>query len=501
MTSSSRESVAAVDLGSNSFHMVVAKDLHAQLHLLDRLRERVALAEGLGKGGDLDEKVAQRAIECLQRFGQRLRFMPGKAVRAIGTSTMRKLSDKGRFHRAAEAALGHPIEIVSGAEEARLVYLGVAHHAPFVHGRRLVVDIGGGSTEVIVGEAFDVRELASLDMGCVSWSQRFFEDGKTSDEQFEKAEIKAQVELRSVKRRLLSLGWEQVLGSSGTIRAVSSILREREGGSGIITWDGLKWLRDRIVAAKNVKKLDLPGMGSEREPVIAGGVAILRAVFRTLSIKSMEASQGALREGVLFDLLGRIHHEDVRDRTIRSYSQRHRVDEEQAARVERCALDLFAQAREPWNLDDGDDDDARRMLSWAARLHEVGLSISYSGYHRHGAYLVANGEMPGFSEDEKHMLAAIIAAHRSKPTEEIFETLAPKQAALARRLCALLRVAVRLNRSRSPRALPRLRLTVGKSSLGIVFPEGWLDEHLLTRTDLLEEAERFEVLGLRLTIG
>jgi len=497
MPSKTIETVAAVDLGSNSFHMVVAKEIHGNLHLLDRLRERVALAEGLTEDRTLDPVVAERALECLHRFGQRLQFMPGKAVRAVGTSTLRKIESNAAFLDAAERALGHPIEIISGAEEARLAYLGVSHYASYVRGRRLVVDIGGGSTEVIVGEGFDVRELASLDMGCVSWTRRYFEDGKLTDEAFEKAEIKAQVELRPAKRRLLALGWEQALGSSGTIRAVASVLREREGGSGIITWDGLKWLRERLVLAKTMKKIDLPGLGEERHPVIAGGVAVLRALFRTLAIKSMEASTGALREGVLYDLLGRIHHEDVRDRTIRAYSQKYRVDDEQAARVERTAIDLFDSSFEAWSLD---EDDGRRLLSWAARLHEIGLAIAYSGYQRHGAYVVGHGDMPGFSEEEKRVLAAIIGNHRSKPVEADFIQLPPKRAHLAKRLCALLRISVRLHRSRAPRAIPRLRVDAGRSSFEIVFPSGWLDEHLLSRTDLVEEAERLDLLGLRLDI-
>lgn len=497
MTHKDIETVAAVDLGSNSFHMVVATDSHGQIHLLDRLRERVALAEGLTKDLLLRDEVAERALECLRRFGQRLKFMPRKAVRAVGTSTLRKLQDRGRFLRAAAEALGHRIEIVSGSEEARLCYLGVAHSSPYVRGRRLVVDIGGGSTEVIVGEQFDVRESASLDMGCVSWSLRFFEDGKYSDDAFEKAEIQAQLELRAVKRRLKSLGWAQALGSSGTARAISEVLRESEFGSGLITPDGLKWLREKIVAAKSVKRLDLPGLGSDRHEVLAGGVAILRAIFRTLDVDRMEPASGALREGLLYDLLGRIHHEDIRDRTVRVMSERLRVDAEHAARVERVALDLFDQAAEPWQID---EDDGRRYLAYAARLHEIGLSVAYSGYHRHGAYLVDHGDMPGFSEEEKHVLAALIAGHRSKPVDEVFAAVPNGLMTMTQRLCALLRVAVRLNRSRSPRDLPRLRLFVGKSSLEIAFPVGWLDEHLLTRTDLTEEAERFDLLGLRLSI-
>lgn len=491
------ETLAAVDLGSNSFHMIVAKDLNGQLHLLDRLRERVALAEGLTDGGEMRLEIAERAMECLKRFGQRLRFMPGSAVRAVGTSTLRQLRDGGAFLRRAEGALGHPIDIISGHEEARLVYLGVAHTAPFSPGHRLVVDIGGGSTELIVGEGFEVEQSSSLHMGCVQHTQRFFPDGKLGESAFEKAELAAQLEVRAVKQRFQSFAAERVLGSSGTIRAIASILRERDGGDGTITAEALKWLKERMIDAKSVKKLDLPGMGADRAPVLPGGVAILSSLFRALKIDKMEATHGALREGLLYDLIGRMHHADIRDRSIRTLTQRYQVDLDQTARVERAALLFFEQARDAWKLDGY----GRKLLSWAARLHEIGLSISYEDYHLHGAYLVRHSDMPGFSIDDKTHLATLILAHRSKPPKDLFDAIEPRLREPMRGLCGLFRLAVRLNRSRASRAFPRLQLSVEKDALRLGIPRGWLDQHLLTRADLIQEQDRFELLGLRLNIG
>ena len=486
--------VAAVDLGSNSFHLVVAREQHGQLHVLDRDRNQVMLASGLS-GGQLDEAVEKRALHCLERFGERLADMSSDAVRAVGTSTLRRIRDDGAFLKRAEEALGHPIEVVSGMEEARLVYLGVAHHAsPMKGDRRLVVDIGGGSTECIVGEGFEAVEGASLDVGCVRSSLRYFKGGKITDKRFERAIIGAQLELRAIKRRFRAHGWSSCLGSSGTIRAVATILGERFGDPEI-TLERLVVLRGLMVTAGSTKALSLPGMSDERAPVLPGGVAILLGLFRSLRIESMVAATGALREGVLYDLLGRIHHEDVRDRTIRMFSQRYHVDEDQARRVERTARVCFDAVCERWGLNRDVD---RMRLSWAARLHEIGRSVSYSGYHRHGAYLVEHADMPGFSMEDQRVLAALVRAHRRKIPSDLTEHI-PRGRSRLRRLLALLRVAVLIHRSRGERVPPIESIdTDAKDSLRILFPDGWLSRHVMTHADL--KAERATLRGLRITL-
>jgi exopolyphosphatase/guanosine-5'-triphosphate,3'-diphosphate pyrophosphatase len=408
-TSRPHETVAAVDLGSNSFHMVVAQHVDGQLVVLDRLRERVALADGLDASKRLTERAVERALECLQRFGQRLRVMPPGSVRAVGTSALRQAHDTEAFLLKAREALGHPIEVVSGREEARLIYMGVAHLSAGAKNRRLVIDIGGGSTECILGDGYEALRTDSLHMGCVNFSQRFFPDGVLSRERMKKADVAAALEFSTIARTYQRLSWDACIGSSGTILSIESILHANQWSALGIDAAGLKKLARALVECGNVDKLDLPGMPADRAAVLAGGFAILRAAHRIFGIELMQTSQGALREGLLFDLLGRNHHADVRDQTIRSTMQRYAVDQEQAARVERTALGLLRQVAADWELE---PEESRRLLSWAARLHEIGLSISWSGYHKHGAYLVSNSDMPGFSRQEQALLAALILGHR-----------------------------------------------------------------------------------------
>ncbi|MEO6708438.1 MAG: Ppx/GppA phosphatase family protein, partial [Planctomycetota bacterium] len=473
-----RETVAAVDLGSNSFHMVVAQHVDGQLVVLDRLRERVALAEGLDESKRLKDKVSERALACLERFGQRLREQPPGSVRAVGTSALRQAKNSEAFLSRAREVLGHPIEVVSGREEARLIYLGVAHLSAGTANRRLVIDVGGGSTECILGEGYEALRTDSLHMGCVNYSQRFFPGGEITRERMKKAEVAAALELSPIARTYKHLGWDVCIGSSGTVLGIESVLAANHWSERGIDDAGLKQLGRALVDAGQSESLELAGLPADRAPVLAGGFAILRAAFKSFQIQAMQTSQGAMREGLLFDLLGRIHHADVRDETIRRAMARYAVDVEQAGRVERTALTLFDRAAGDWNLGAGD---ARRLLSWAARLHEIGLSVSWSGYHKHGAYLVANGDMPGFSRQDQELLAALIQGHRRKLGPASFANLPALRAPLALELCVLLRLAARLNRSRSPRPLPPLRLRVRKLRVELIFPTDWLEGHALTR--------------------
>lgn len=495
MTPRPAHHVAAVDLGSNSFHMLVAKIVDGRIHVVDKLRELVVLADGLDAQRKLDAKTQVRALACLERFGQRLRDLKHGAVRAVGTNTMRQVRDGGRFVAKAQKALGHPIDVIPGKEEARLVYLGVAHDLSDDAGRRLVVDIGGGSTECILGERFEPQETHSLFMGCVTYTRRFFGSGNITDKALDKAFVAALLEMRSIKRRFLNLGWETCVGSSGTILTIAQILKANGWSERGITAKGLKRLRRALLDARTTRRLDLNGLPEERRATLPGGAAILSAIFESLQIERMDPSGGSLREGVIYDLLGRIHHEDVRDRTIKALAERYHVDLEQAARVERTAQQLFQGVAEAWEID---VEDGARSLSWASRLFEVGMSIAYSGYHKHGAYLVANSDMPGFSRDDQHLLAAIIRSHRGKLRDETFAELSSSRARLARRLAIVLRLAVLLNRSRTARALPPLGVAVSRRGLRLALSRDWLREHPLTRADLDAEAavlarERFQL--------
>jgi exopolyphosphatase/guanosine-5'-triphosphate,3'-diphosphate pyrophosphatase len=485
--------VAAVDLGSNSFHLVVARLDEGRVHVLDRLRERVRLAEGLDPRGNLTPEAAERALACLTRFGQRVRELPAGAVRAAGTNTLRQAKNSRSFLPRARHALGHSIEIIAGREEARLIYLGVAHSVPHDDGRRLVVDIGGGSTECIIGEGFDPIATESLFMGCVSYSLRYFPNGVIRRDDFRRAETAAMLELSTFERRFRGLGWKAAYGSSGTALAIATLL----GESGI-TRKGLKRLRATLCEKGSIQKLDLPGLDPERATVLPGGLAILMAVFKRLEIDTMKPASGALREGLLYDLLGRIRHEDVRGRTIRWLAERNGVDVEQAARVERTAIYCLNQVASAWGLD---RDEAKQYLEWGARLHEIGLEISHTGYQRHGAYIVENADMPGFSKHEQTLLSVLVHTHRRKIRPEDYAKVPDEKREQATRWSVVFRIACCLNRSRSTEGLPDFGLEAKKATLTLRFPKPWFDENPLTLADLEEERERLRPIGFELELA
>jgi exopolyphosphatase/guanosine-5'-triphosphate,3'-diphosphate pyrophosphatase len=489
------ETIAAVDLGSNSFHLVVARVVGGLPQVVDRLRERVALGAGLDKHGALTDDVQERALAAIERFGQRLKTLGTADVRAVGTNALRQATNAREFLKRARSLLGHPIEVISGHEEARLIYQGVAHDLEGDRERRLVIDIGGGSTECIVGEGFTTLHMDSLYMGCVSWTQQFFRDGEIRKQGFAKAEMAARLEIEPVERRYRSLSWKHAIGSSGTILAIEELVRG-EGGKAGITKKGLDRLRERLLDAGHVDELDLPGLKEDRAQVLPGGLAILRALFEGFGIQKMGVSQGALREGLLYDLLGRMRHEDVREQTIAAFAERFHVDPEHVAAVERTALALLEQVERTWGLK---DEESRRLLVWAARLHEIGVTLSYTGHHKHGAYLVANSDMRGFSRNDQLRLAALIRNHRRRIDEDAYEGLSEAEAESTFRLTLLLRLAVRLNRSRSPRAAPAPRVTAGRRSLALVFPASWLAARPMTEADFAEEAAYIDEAGYELT--
>lgn len=439
-----------------------------------------------------------RALACLERFGQRVRELRPGTVRAAGTNTLRQAKNGDVFLERAQNALGHPIEIISGREEARLIYLGVAHSVPAEDGQRLVVDIGGGSTECIIGEQFETISTESLYMGCVSYSMRFFPAGSLKKEDFRRAEIAARLELQSIERRYRSIGWRTCFGSSGTILAIAEILRANGWSDQGITRKGLKRLKRSIVAAGSLPKLTIEALDADRAPVLPGGVAILSAIFKSLRIERMTPSSGALREGLIYDLLGRIRHEDVRDRTIRWLSEHYGVDDEHATRVERTALECLEQMASSWGLDVAE---CRHYLSWAARLHEIGLEVAHTGYHKHSAYIVEHADMPGFSRGEQLVLSAIIHAHRRKFLREHFARVPRDKTDLAIRLGFLFRLAACLNRSRSTRPLPSFMLEARKNAVTLSFPDEWLDEHPLTRADLEDDAQFLKGVGIELSVA
>lgn len=493
-TTPAGEMFAAIDLGSNSFHLIVARESDGHLQVRDRLREPVRLAAGLDARGNLEPAARLRAVDCLRRFGQRLRgFKPG-TVRAVGTNTLRRAGSP-EFLREAEEALGHPIEVIAGAEEARLIYLGVAHGLPDSDANRLVVDIGGGSTELILGRRFEPLELESLYMGCVSYSERFFPGGVISEKGMHDAVIAARLELQAVENEFIGSGWEQAIGASGTVRAVGDVVQAMGWSDEGITLEGLRRLAAELVKAGDTGQLRLNGLKEERLPVFPGGVAVLLAIYEGLPIGAMQVSDWALREGLLYDLIGRVRHEDVRERTINALCDGYQVDRRQAARVEQTALLALSQVAAGWNLE---GEETEHLLVWAARLHEIGLAIAHSSYHKHGAYLAENCDMPGFSSSEQKLLAILLRGHRRKFPSALLRELSKGQAQRLQRLCILLRLAVLLRRSHSDTPQPPFRLKVENKSLKLAFPAGWLAEHPLTEADLAQEAAYLQAAKFQL---
>jgi exopolyphosphatase/guanosine-5'-triphosphate,3'-diphosphate pyrophosphatase len=493
--------VAAIDLGSNSFHMVIARVLDGQLQVVDRMRERVQLAMGMSDDGQVAPDAEARALACLERFGQRVAGMPKERVRAVGTNTFRRAKNRRAFLRRCESILRHDIDVLPGREEARILFRGVASDLQTLEGRRLVVDIGGGSTECILGVGEDAQRADSLQMGCVTYSQRFFPDGKLTRDRFKKATLSARLEIEPIEHIFRRIGFAEVVGSSGTVTSIDAMLRahaqldvQRLGSYAGISLAGIKLLRDQMIERGHIDKLDLPGLSLERRNVIAGGLSILHAVFKGLAIDApMRAAKSALREGLLLELVGASGGEEVRERSVARLRERYAVDPEQARRVEETALWLANQLASQWQLGPRE----LRMLRWAALLHEIGQALSFGGYHKHGAYILANSDLAGFSEQGQSYLAALVGAHRRVLDADKIALLRQADGERAVRVAALLRLAVRINRAREETTRPELHVIGQRADL--VFPAGFLDVHPMTRGDLEEEQLALRDVGLELS--
>jgi exopolyphosphatase / guanosine-5'-triphosphate,3'-diphosphate pyrophosphatase len=489
--------LAAVDLGSNSFHMIVALATEHGFRVVDRMRSAVRLAADLEPDNVITDKAIARAITCLEQFGERVRDLPQGAVRVVGTNTLRKARNASNFIARAEAALGHPIDIISGYEEARLIYLGVSHGLEDAAEQRLVIDIGGGSTEFILGKRFDPLHMESLHMGCVGHSSTFFPGGRIDARTLRAAEIAARQEIEAIEIAYRRIGWQSAIGASGTILAVREIVLQQGWSQEGITPQSLVRLKQALLDAGQVERLTLAGLSEERRPVLPGGVAILCAAFEALGIERMRVSQSALREGLIYDLLGRIHQEDVRERTVTELVRRYHIDIPHSERISRTVFALFEQVASGWKLD---ADEHRSLLRWAAALHEIGLTVSHSQYQKHGEYLLTHLDLPGFARGEQRRLAMLVRAHRRKPPVTELKALPGDQIEPVMRLCVLLRLACVLHRRRSEEPLPSLRFSAEAQVLKLNFPEGWLAAHPLTRADLETEAGLLKLVGYKLKV-
>lgn len=485
----------AIDLGSNSFHMVVAQLENDQLKVVDRLRESVRIADYMDEQGNITNEGIKRGIGCLQRFEQRLREMNAKTVRIVGTNTLRRANNAEDFLTEAENVIGLPIEIISGMEEARLTYSGIAHSLADAGSRRLVVDIGGSSTELIVGENYKPILLRSLQMGCVTFSKQYFGKGELTRKAFNAAELAARVELEPVVPYFKPMKWDEAIGSSGTIRAIRDVANSAGWSSHEITPSTIENMIDVLIEAGNVNKLKLKELSKDRTETIAGGVAVLSAIFRECNVKSMRISESALREGVLYDLIGRSKHQDIRNTTVNALARRYHIDIAHAERVTDTAIYCLNAAEEKWELDDAQ---AAQFLTWAALLHEVGINIAHSQYHKHSGYIVEYSDMPGFSAHEQMLLSYMVKMQRKKVTLPHLSGFPKGTVTEILRLTILFRLAIVLHRSRTTVPLPSFSLQVEPRQINLSFPSKWLDDHPLTQADLAQERDYLEDLGYQL---
>lgn len=490
------EIVAAVDLGSNSFHMIVCTLRDGKLQIQDRIREMVRLASGLDKNDEIDAETQARALACLERFGQRVRHFPPGSVRAVGTNTLRIANNAQEFLSKAEKALNHPIDIISGIEEARLIYLGVSYSLGSDDNTRLVMDIGGGSTEYILGTGDSPCEKESLHMGCVTLSNQFFKGGKLSKNAFGQAVLFAEQQLEPFQQTFRRNKWDKAIGASGTLRAIDKVLKLKNWSHDGITLEGLEQLAAHIGHCNHINDLKLPDLNPNRLPVFPGGVAIVYATFKSLGIDRMVVSEGALREGLIQDLMGRIFDRDIRSATVESWAKRFHTDKPHAARIKQTIAYMLPQLSNEKNPIDNDT--ITQYLNWAADLHEIGRDIAHSGYHKHSAYIIDNGDLAGFSRQDQILLATLVRTHRRKFVRSLFAALPPPWKDLAPYLSIILRLAVLLRRNRFDADLPEFKIAIEKTKIRLTFPKNWLNESPLTHADLMQEADYLKQSGFKL---
>lgn len=489
--SSSSPYYAAVDLGSNSFHMIIARIHEGQVEIVDREKEMVQLARGIRSDGHLAVTAQTRALACLKRFAERLRDIPRDQIRAVGTKSLRTARKTGAFIREAEKILGTPIQIISGYEEARLVYVGLSHSVLNDQNHRLVVDIGGGSTEFIIGKDYEPIIMESLSMGCVTYSERFLKKTtKLNKRAMQKAYLAACAEIEVIRQVYLRMGWRIVYGTSGTARAIADLLAVNDGGA-VISRNSLNKLAAEILTNKAI----LANVPEPRASVLPAGIAILQAVFDQLKIDVMHVSDYALKEGLIYDTIGRLSDQDSRNRTVRKLQEQYKVDTDQGARVADTALALWKQVDGP--ILPGVS--RTKILRWAAQLHEIGLSISHSSHHHHGYYLLRHGDIAGFGRYEQYILATLVRSHRKGLYPEKFGDMDDAAITAFVPILVCLRLAALLHRRREDidrKELPKL--SVSGHVYTLKFPKDWLKKHPLTLAGLEQEREQYDRIGVGL---
>ncbi len=491
------ELMAAIDIGSNSFHLAIARLDHGEVRKVASMSEKVQLAAGLDEDNFLSEAAQQRGLDCLTRFVGRLESVTPERLRIVATNALRQAKNADEFIKRANAILPKPIEIIAGREEARLIYLGVSH-TNASSDKRLVIDIGGGSTEFIIGQEFEPILTESLQMGCVAFTKGFFEDGIITEKAFDKAIAAARKEILAISGQYQKTGWSSVIGSSGTIKAARNVLVSKGWADEqeCITYQGIKNLEKLLVKIGHVDDIELEGVKEHRKAVFPAGIAVLRAIMKVLGIDSIAFSDGALREGVMYDMLGRFASEDVRDRSVQALIKRYSVDKKQAKRVVNSCQTLFEQVQHRLGLNGEDADLLRR----AAFLHEIGLAISHSGYHRHSAYLLEHSDVPGFSQVDQLRLSQLVLNHRRKLKSDTYEQTKMIGGDSLVYLCLLLRLSVLAHHSRSDFERPVLNLSIIDKHHWQISLDADSEDYPLLLSDLDDEIEQFAKWHIQLDV-
>ena len=491
---------AAIDLGSNSFHMVIARVVDGALQVLSRLKQRVHLADAIDTEHRLSEEGISRGLACLALFAERLQGFDPANVSIVGTHTLRVVTNAEEFLRRAAEVIPYPIEIIAGNEEARLIFMGVEHTQP-EKGRKLVIDIGGGSTELVIGEDFEPQLVESRRMGCVSFSNIYFPGGVISADNFRRARLAAVQKLETLSWQFRLHGWKYALGASGTIKAACEVISALGEKEKTLTPESLDRLYDEVIKFKSFDALSLPGLSEERKAVFVPGLAILRGVFDSLGIRELLFSDGALREGVLYEMEGRFRHQDIRTRTAQSLANHYAIDNEQAARVLATVQHLHSQ----WAVQNPKlaNPQLTALLQWAAMLHEVGLSINHSGMQRHSSYILQNSNMPGFSQSQQLLLATLVRYHRKGIKPDEFPRFLSFKKKQYLPLIFILRLATLLSNQRQATTRPEsLTLTTDDGHWTLTFPAGFFDQNTLVQLDLEREQGYWkEVTGWQLNLA
>jgi exopolyphosphatase/guanosine-5'-triphosphate,3'-diphosphate pyrophosphatase len=488
--------VAAVDLGSNSFHMIICSLQDGKLQTIDRLKEMVRLAAGLDENKTLDHATQDKALACLERFGQRISNFPANSVRIVGTNTLRQARNADQFIHKAERALGHPIHIISGIEEARLIYQGVAHSLASTANNRFVMDIGGSSTEYIIGQHDTAHTKESLNMGCVTVSQNFFKNGHISKKAFKKATLFVEQQLEPFQDTFNSQHYDEAIGASGSLKAISNVLLTSGFSSNGITLAGMDLLVAHLLTLDHVDKIHFPALSIERRPVFIGAVAIVYATFKTLNIRQMTVSDGALREGLVHDLLGRIYDHDIRSQTSQTIAIRYHTDTRHAEQIKATIRYMVEQ------LDDqicfNDNPASLQYLEWAAELHEIGFEIAHSQYHKHSAYIIENADLAGFSKQDQMILSSLVRSHRKKFSLSRFDDLPAPWRRFTPIMSIVFRLATVLHRNRHS-IRPDFKISIEGTNIALCFAEQWLEQSPLTQADLKQEAQYLKEARFNLT--